>query len=297
LERAVTQILDYSAGYPGGSAVQRAGYAGVIRYLRKEGISRVLPITAAERADMLAQGRTIALVYQHVDKDRPTRGAPAGRHDAQWALDRARDVGIEPPAIYLAVDFDANPGDVVAFFAGAREILGARLGAYGGVRVLRRLFDDGLITWGWQTAAWSDGQRDGRAHLFQRIGQVNVGGISCDVNDVLKPDYGQIPQEDEMSAEAEAAILAMKAQFDEVARQTTIGAQNGTWTHHTNFAHTIADMASLVFQLNRKVDAMRPHSLPAIDEAALAKELANRGIAGVTAAQLIEVLSAVEGKP
>jgi hypothetical protein len=115
----MAQILDYSFGYPGAIYVQRLGYVGVIRYLRKEGTSRVQPITAAESADMLAYGLAVALVYQHVTKSRPTQGRAAGRHDAEWALAQAREVGIEPRCVYLSVDFDAVPSAVTEYFAGA----------------------------------------------------------------------------------------------------------------------------------------------------------------------------------
>lgn len=195
-------ILDYSAGYPGGAAVRSAGHSGVIRYLRKEGNSIVRPITPAEYSDMRANGRAVALVYQHVSKSRVTEGRAAGRHDAQWALARARELNAgDPRAIYFAVDFDAPTSDfpaIGAYMAGAAEILGtSKVGTYGKWSLLDYLFDRNLITWGWQTYAWSPGHNQDpatfhpRAHLFQRLGLVTVNGISCDVNSVLKADYGQ----------------------------------------------------------------------------------------------------------
>lgn len=189
----MAQILDYSAGYPSAEVVKNAGYAGVIRYLRKEGSSRVQPITPAEAADMMAYGRDVALVYQHVSQSRVTEGHDAGVHDAQWALARARELHLgEPRALYFAVDFDATPSTVEGYFRGTRDVIGGGCnGAYGSDKVLRYLFDQGLITWGWQTVAWSGGRREARAHLFQRSGQVAVDDVTCDVNDVLKADYGQ----------------------------------------------------------------------------------------------------------
>lgn len=207
----MAQILDYSAGYPGAAQIKRLGYIGGIRYLRKEGSSRVKPLTTAEVLDYRTHGLQLALVYQHVDKARPTQGRLAGRHDAEWAAARAREVGIEPRVIYFAVDFDAVPSTVAEYFRGAAAVLGVeKVGAYGGYKVLAYLFDQGLIRWGWQTVAWSGGRREARAHLLQKLGQITCNGISCDVNDVLKADYGQhpspTPQEDDDMAYTEKQL-------------------------------------------------------------------------------------------
>ena len=71
--------------------------------------------------------------------------------------------------IYFSIDFDAQPGQqaaINAYFDGVASVLGRdRTGAYGGYGVIQRLFDDGKITWGWQTYAWSYGSWDARAHL------------------------------------------------------------------------------------------------------------------------------------
>lgn len=189
------QVIDYSAAYPSPAAVKAAGYAGAVRYLRKEGASRVLPITAQERTGYHAQGLAVALVYQHVSKTRVTEGHAAGVHDARWALARAADIGIpNPRAIYFAVDDDHDPARVNGYFRGAAEVLGAaRTGAYGSYRVVKHLLDAKLIAYAWQTVAWSGGKREPRAALFQRAGQPLVAGVRVDINDVLVADWGQHP--------------------------------------------------------------------------------------------------------
>lgn len=207
----MAQILDYSAGYPGAHAVRLAGYAGVIRYLRKEGSSGVRPITKVEYDDMIANGRDVAFVYQHVSKGQIRQGMAAGRHDATWALAQARMLGIEPRAIYFAADYDAPAVDfagISAYMDGAAEVLGrSRVGCYGKWALLNHLFSNNRITWGWQTYAWSPGHNKDpktyhpRANLFQRLAQVTVNGIACDVNDVLKTDYGQQGVDDVSAAE------------------------------------------------------------------------------------------------
>src|SRR5262249_20698214 len=51
------------------------------------------------------------------------------------------------------------------------------------------LFDDGKITWGWQTYAWSGGQWDSRAQLRQT--QNELGGGDLDADEAMTSDYGQ----------------------------------------------------------------------------------------------------------
>ena len=46
--------------------------------------------------------------------------------------------------------------------------------------------------WAWQTKAWSNGEREPTAVLYQGILEGPVlNGIKVDVDDVLAPDYGQ----------------------------------------------------------------------------------------------------------
>lgn len=195
------QILDYSGGYPRPSEIAHRGYGGAIRYLRKEGTSDVQPLTADEVKRFRDQGLALAVIYQHVDKYRTLKGYDAGRHDAHWAIDQCDFVGYNPRGIYFAVDFDTtstNRATISTYFQGVVDVLGLDcIGVYGEYDVLEHLALDHLITWGWQTYAWSTGHnqdnqpRHPRANLFQRQGTVTVDGIPCDVNDVLTADFGQ----------------------------------------------------------------------------------------------------------
>jgi hypothetical protein len=202
------QILDYSAGYPGAKAIKAAGFGGVIRYLRKEGSSRVQPITRDELADMRAHGLAVALVYQAISTSRILEGRRAGEHDARWAQARAAELGLPDAVIYFAADRDIVGGQmasVLAYLDGAAAVIGRdRAGVYGEADVIDAAVPD-HAAYGWQTAAWSRARRSTKAHLFQRIGQPTVGGITVDVNDVLAPDWGQIDQEDDMPTAAEIA--------------------------------------------------------------------------------------------
>lgn len=197
----MSQVLDYSVGYPRTAVIKQKGFAGGVRYLPKEGASSVRPITRDEFNAYDRQGLGVALVYQHVSRNRPSAGYAAGIHDAQWARDRALEIGPSPRVIYFAVDYDAPASDVPAIKEYARgwgDILGRkRAGAYAKYTLLENLFANGLISWGWQTYAWSPGHnqqnqsRHPRACLFQNLAAVMVDGIACDVNDVLQADWGQ----------------------------------------------------------------------------------------------------------
>lgn len=244
----MVQILDYSAGYPGANAVKNAGYAGVIRYLRKEGSSSVRPITKSEFDDMAARNLAVSLVYQHVSKSRITGGQAAGRHDAQWALARAKELGIpDIPVIYFAADYDAPTSDwtsIGQYMIGAASVIGKdKVGCYGKWALLNYLFNGELISYGWQTYAWSPGHNKDpktyhpRAHLFQRLAQVNVGGIQCDVNDVLKPYYGQIGEDEVSASEVWNHKIAFKAPGAAAASEFTAA----TWLVWTNYYASLTD--------------------------------------------------------
>jgi hypothetical protein len=203
-------ILDYSAGYPSPAAIKRAGHSGAIRYLRKRGTSGVRPVTAAERQGFEQHNLDLALVYQAIATTFITGGSTPnitqaranGVADAQWALEQARAVGIpNPRCIYFAADQDIELSRempaVKAYLSGAASVLGVgRVGIYGEYDVLEQCIPE-YARWGWQTAAWSRGQRSAKRHLFQRVGQVTVDGILVDINDVHRPDFGQINLEDD----------------------------------------------------------------------------------------------------
>lgn len=190
--------LDYSGGRPGGKAIAAAGYGFVVRYLTGGGAR--LPgklLTAAEYADL--QAHTIAIVANwETTANRMKAGYDAGRNDARRADAALRRLG--HPAgrpVYFSADFDATPSDQVAidsYLNGVSDVIGQdRTGVYGSYYVVKRCHGNGTARWGWQTGAWSGGQREPRAHIYQRIGTVTVGGVECDVNEALQADFGQSP--------------------------------------------------------------------------------------------------------
>lgn len=194
--------LDYSAGRPSGAAVRAAGHIGVIRYAGTQG--RTKNITRIEYQDMDRNGVGVALVYENKAGDALT-GRSGGANSARAI--QADAISINFPSsrpLYLACDQDITTQmrAVIDYYRGANDVLGVeRTGAYGEADVLDACFAAGVISWGFQTAAWSKG-RHTRAHLYQRIGAALVGGIVCDVNDILATDWGQhnAQQEDDMDA-------------------------------------------------------------------------------------------------
>lgn len=182
------QALDYSLARPDPAAAIAAGYVGVLRYLAPtEDAPKV--ITAVEYENLRGHGLKVALNWEWYG-NRAREGAAAGTADAQEALRQANELGYTG-AIYFSVDYDAAPADqpaINAYFQACAAVIGLeRLGAYAGYWPLSRLFDAGLIHYGWQTFAWSGGNREARAHLYQNGETVFDGG--ADVNDILKPDW------------------------------------------------------------------------------------------------------------
>jgi hypothetical protein len=95
------------------------------------------------------------------------------------------------PVIFTFADSAApDRTRLAAAHDGAASVLGrSRCGGYGGVDTIGFLFDRSLITYGWQTYAWSGGRRDDRAQLYQRL---NTATVDYDV--AYATDYGQVPR-------------------------------------------------------------------------------------------------------
>jgi hypothetical protein len=190
--------LDYAGGLPGGAAIAAGGYGFVCRYLSDGGSA--LPgklLTVGEYADLQAHQVAVVVTWE-TTSDRMLDGYTTGSDDAGLAEETARAVG--HPAdrpIYFSCDFDAAPSDQAAideYLAGAADVIGSeRTGVYGSYYVVQRCLDNESARWAWQTAAWSGGLTESRAHLYQRIDTVTVGGVDCDVNEALQIDFGQYP--------------------------------------------------------------------------------------------------------
>ena len=184
----MSQVLDYSLARPDPAAIAAAGYVGVMRYVAPAQDAPKV-IYAPEYAALRAAGLQVGLNWEWY-ADRAREGAASGTADAQEALRQANALGYGG-AIYFSVDYDAPPADqpaINAYFQACAQVIGlARLGCYAGYWPLSRLFDAGLIIYGWQTIAWSGGNRESRAHLYQTAQTAFNNG--ADVNDVLKDNW------------------------------------------------------------------------------------------------------------
>lgn len=176
-----TLAVDYSFSRPAPSVIAHNGYVAVGRYL---GGSASKDLTRGEAAALHTAGLGIWLVWEGV-ASRAKDGYGAGQADARAAQAAAAALGYPSECpLFFAVDFDAQPGDVRPYFQGVKSVVGARAGVYGGIRVTEGLRD--LIPYRWQTVAWSGGQVDPEAHLYQRAAMKRpIAG--CDENVICHP--------------------------------------------------------------------------------------------------------------
>lgn len=206
----MAQIVDFSTARPDLALVART-YVGVARYLAPLPNRKV--VTPSEVTDILAHGLALVLVWEG-GSSRAGAGRSAGVSDATEANRQADILGAPADLpIFYAVDYDAAPGAVEAYFRGAAS--GKRpVAVYGSFRVVEWLLATGLSVKGWQTAAWSHGQRSQRACLYQRVDGGRIPGT--DVNDVLHPDWGQwarsarppsAPPEEDMPAPTKLTLV------------------------------------------------------------------------------------------
>jgi len=205
--------VDYPWQHPGGAALKAAGKVFACRYLSYDPSKN---LTRTEADDLAAHGIWAVLVWE-ATANRAGAGRAAGVADAKTAEAQAAAAGMPSGRpIYFAVDYDAVPTAVDAYFQGVASVIGlARTGVYGGYRVVKHLKDAGLASWIWQTTAWSGGQWDPRANLQQPLGTVRINGAECDIDTAHTPDYGQwMPgktplTEDDMTPEQANQLTAL----------------------------------------------------------------------------------------
>lgn len=188
------QVLDYSAGFPGAANIKAAGYGGAVRYVGFSGRRKCA--NAAEVRDFTDHGLGMAAVFED-NTSRWRTGFNGGHDDGTAARQHATAIGLPTSLpIYMAIDQDVvATGEfsvMIDYLRGAAGPLGGanRVGVYGEADVLDAARVAKVAGYYWQTVAWSRGRRT-EANLFQRLSGVTVGGIACDVNDVLQPDWGQ----------------------------------------------------------------------------------------------------------
>jgi glycoside hydrolase-like protein len=212
-------LIDFAERLVPADQIAAAGYAGALVYvseLRPGATFDFKPVTR-EYADALrASGLHVVSCYQYGKPGWPTpsdytRGYDGGVADAQTALRlHAAAGGGDSAPIFFSVDedIDVNTWKSVAaeWFRGINSVLGVdRTGIYGHSRACAWAIGDGVVGrstspghwWAWQTKAWSGGEREPRAVLYQSVVNtaaspgVLMGGTHVDVDEVLATDFGQ----------------------------------------------------------------------------------------------------------
>jgi len=216
---ASMRLIDFTERLATPDQIRSAGFDGALVYvseLRPGATFDFKPVTREYADGLRAAGLHVVSCYQYGKPGWPTpsdytRGYDGGVADAQTALrlHAAAGGGASAP-IFFSVDEDID-GDTwksvaVQWFRGINSVLGAgRTGIYGHSRACAWAIGDGVIgrsttaghSWAWQTRAWSGGEREPRAVLYQSVvvggsePGVALGGTHVDVNDVLAADFGQ----------------------------------------------------------------------------------------------------------
>lgn len=188
--------VDYSSGRPSHAALKAAGVSFVCRYVGStvHGTGRSAKwLTPAEAASLHADGLDVVVVFETVAQ-RAEAGEKGGVGDAHTAVADLAYCGLPADLpVYFAVDYDATVGpNITGYFRGVASVLGLkRVGAYGGYKVVKALFDKGLITYGWQTYAWSGGEWDARAQIQQYANGQKIDGSSVDYDRAMHAEFGQ----------------------------------------------------------------------------------------------------------
>ncbi len=195
-------LLDYAVGVPSPQAVRAAGHAGVIRYVSdpRESWMTGKPLTAAEATGMRAAGLTVVSNYQYGKEATADwlGGYPAGlKHAARGAQLHTAAGGPAGAPIYVSID--DNPTltqfvtQIAPYLLAWNTVIGpGRVGVYGNAQTIQWASSLALGQWFWQHD-WGTpkGYLHPAAHLHQIPGQQQVGGVTVDVNTILKPQYGQ----------------------------------------------------------------------------------------------------------
>jgi hypothetical protein len=229
----VAKGVDYSVRWSPAllRAMVSGGYTFAVRYIGTPGRGKNLTLT--EIAALRARGVDVVAVFE--DREGTALlGYAQGVKDAKRAFADADRLGMPADRpIYFAVDTDTTVARVREYFRGLSAAYPlSRIGVYGGYQIVKGLADEGLVTWLWQTRAWSKFMGrlrwDYRAHLAQfPMTSHDVVLGACDLDWALKADYGQweaIPTEEgELTTEEKILLtetneLAKRARVSDIAR-------------------------------------------------------------------------------
>ncbi|TFV60235.1 DUF1906 domain-containing protein [Mycobacterium sp. PS03-16] len=216
---AELKLIDFTHRQVAPDLIKAAGFAGALVYvseLRPGADFDFKPVTKSYTDALRAAGLHVVSCYQYGKPGWPTpsdytRGHAGGVADGRTALRLHSAAGGPATApIFFSIDEDIDAdtwnGVAVEWLRGVNSVLGVeRTGVYGHARVCAWAIADGVIGrsttpghwWAWQTRAWSGGEREPRAVLYQSVvvtasdPGVRLGNTSVDVDEVLAADFGQ----------------------------------------------------------------------------------------------------------
>ncbi|XID90347.1 DUF1906 domain-containing protein [Paenibacillaceae bacterium WGS1546] len=137
-------------------------------------------LTASEVMLLAEHGLEIWSVYQGSGNNYNYFSYNQGLSDAAAAETQATDAGqLTYGAIYFAVDYDASAtqleNNIKRYFEGVQYHFRNnaskkyKIGVYGSYRTVRYIYSNVTdVVYKWQTYAWSQGQIDAGAHIYQK---------------------------------------------------------------------------------------------------------------------------------
>lgn len=178
--------IDFAWTHPDPANVKGHGYTGVIGYLSHDRTGKCL----SDWRRYADAGLGVALVFED-SAGRATQGWGAGQADAVFANSLADQWGFPGTLLYYACDTDVGgaTGGVVDYCRGAQSVGRRGVGIYGSFYVVRDVLNAGAASLGWQTVAWSRGNVEPRACLYQYARAVPIPGT--DENEVRTSYWGQ----------------------------------------------------------------------------------------------------------
>ncbi|OBA78551.1 hypothetical protein A9W99_23000 [Mycobacterium sp. 1164966.3] len=198
-------LLDYAAGVIPAQQIRAAGAVGAIRYVsdRRPGGNWMLgkPIQATEARDLSGSGLKIVSCYQYGKGTTSDwlGGAAAGTQHAQRGIQlHAAAGGPASAPIYASIDddptYDQYRRQVLPYLRAWESVIGhQRTGVYANSKTIEWAVHDGVGSYFWQHNWGSPkGYAHPAAHLHQvEIDKRSVGGVGVDINEILKPQFGQ----------------------------------------------------------------------------------------------------------
>ncbi|MEB3969113.1 DUF1906 domain-containing protein [Mycobacterium ulcerans] len=198
-------LLDYAAGVIPASQIRAAGAVGSIRYVsdRRPGGAWMLgkPIQIGEARDLVGNGLKVVSCYQYGKGSTSDwlGGAAAGVRHARRGVELHTAADGPPSApIYASVDdnpsYEQYKNQIVPYLRAWESVIGhQRTGVYANSKTIDWAVRDGLGSYFWQHN-W--GSPKGYTHPAANLHQVEidkrkVGGVGVDINEILKPQFGQ----------------------------------------------------------------------------------------------------------